>query len=519
MRSIPVHWMSETNCRGATSFRCVLLGFTLTLALIGKVAASDVVIKPGDDLATQAKASPPATRFVLLPGKHYVGDIHPKRGQSFVGRPGAILSGAVRLDNFVREGRLWRAKGSRPLQPSGGECEQADRACFFGEVLFVDGAPLRRVMRPDELSNETWLQNRETGDIFVSFAPTGRLMEMSYRRSAFYGPAQDVTIRDLVIEQYASTAQQGAIQAYWEPAQEASSTGWQVLDNDIRFNSGAGVRTGNSMRVAGNRIYGNGQIGIRGSGTNVVVDSNDIFGNNRLGYAPGWEAGATKFERTNHLQVRNNCVRDNLGNGIWTDGENRNSTIIDNWSVRNRGIGIFHEISGRAVIEGNTAAFNGSPGETPWNSQILVSGSIDTLVQRNSIKVGSNSGNAIFVVEEGRKNWNIAHIHDFPTYVSRGNLVANNHITFYGSTAVSGFQSNHGQVEDLVKYNRFELNSIDVNGGATKRFRIGGDYLDLAQVQQRGQEINSRIEFSSSETSPSLGEGCPRGTGRGTPPK
>jgi hypothetical protein len=297
------------------------------------------------------------------------------------------------------------------------------------------------------------------------------------------------------------------------------STGWQVLENDVRFNSGAGIRTGNTMRITGNRIYGNGQIGIRGSGTGIVVDSNDIFANNTLGFLPGWEAGATKFERTTSLQVRNNCVRDNLGNGIWTDGENRDSTIAGNWSVRNRGIGIFHEISGRALIEENTAAFNGSPGETPWNSQILVSGSIDTLVQRNRVEVTSDSGNGIFVVEEGRKNWNIAHIHDFPTYVSRGNVVANNHTTFYRSTGVSGFQSNHGRVEDLVQNNRFESNTIDVIEGTTKRFRIGGEYLDLEQAQQRGQEVNSRIEFASSGRSPNPGAECPRGAGRRGPPK
>jgi hypothetical protein len=382
----------------------------------------------------------------------------------------------------------------------------------------VDGAALRRVLKSDELGNETWLQNRETGDILVGFEPAGRLVEMSYHRTAFYGPVKNLTIRGLVIEQYASTAQQGAIQAYWEPKQEALSTGWQILDNDIRFNSGAGVRTGNMMRLEGNRIYGNGQIGVRGTGTGIVVDSNDIFANNTLGFSPSWEAGATKFERTELLQVRNNCVRDNFGNGIWTDGENRNSTIVDNWSVHNRGIGIFHEISGHALIEGNTVALNGSPGETPWNSQILVSGSIDTLVQRNRVEVALDSGNAIFIVEEGRKNWFIGHIHDFPTYVSRGNVVADNHITFYGSMGVSGFQSNHGRVEDLVENNRFEGNSISVVQGTTKRFRIGSEYLDLEQAQQRGQETHSRTEIAPSGTSPNLYMKCPPGVGRrGTP--
>jgi hypothetical protein len=220
------------------------------------------------------------------------------------------------------------------------------------------------------------------------------------------------------------------------------------------------------------------------------------------------EAGATKFVLTDLLQVRNNCVHDNLGPGIWMDIENRNSTIVDNWSVHNRGIGIFHEISGRAFIEGNTAALNGSPGETPWNSQILVSGSHDTLVQRNWVEVAPDYGHAIFIVEEG-----------WATYVSRRNMVANNDITFYGSMGVSGFHSSHGRVEDLVENNRFEGNSINVVQGTAKRLRIGSEYLDLEQAQQRGQETHSHIESAQSGTSPNLEMKCPPGVGRRGAPK
>jgi hypothetical protein len=495
----------KSNLMEVRLFRCVVLGCMFALAGVARASAADVIVYPGDDLAVLVKKFAPATKFVILRGKHYVGDIQPKDGQSFVGQPGAILSGAVRLGPFVRDGRLWRAKGPRPLEPSGGECEHADRSCLFGEVLFMDGAPLRRVFKLDELSNESWLQNRQTGDIFVGFEPAGRLVEISYRRAAFYGTAQDVTIRGLVVEQYSSTAQHGAIHATAnDPEQKVLSTGWQILDNDIRFNSGGGVRTGNKMRLKGNRIYRNGQIGIVGAGTGIVVDSNDILANNALGYSAGWEAGATKFVVTDLLQVRNNCVRDNLGPGIWTDGENRNSTIADNWSVNNRGIGIFHEISGHALIEGNTVALNGSPGETPWNSQILISGSPDTLVQGNRVEVAPNYGHAIFIVEEGRAS-----------YVSRRNVVANNDITFYGSMGVSGFHSSHGRVEDLVENNRFEGNSIHVvRGMTTLRFRIGSDYLNLDQAQQRGQETRSRIDFVPSGPSPILDMKCPPGVGR-----
>ena len=108
----------------------------------------------------------------------------------------------------------------------------------------------------------------------------------------------------------------------------------------------------------------------------------------------------------------------------------------------------------------------------------------------------------------------VGYIHDFPTYVSRGNVVADNHITFYDSISVSGFQSNHGRVQDLVENNRFEGNSINLVQGTTKRFRIGSEYLDLEQAQQRGQEKHSRAEFVPSGTSHSFDMKCPPNVGR-----
>jgi hypothetical protein len=425
----------------------------------------------------------------------------------------------VRLGPFAPEGRFWRANGPRPLEPSGGECEHGAE-CLFGERLFVDGTPVRRVLTSGELGNDTWLQDRATGAVVIGFDPAGRAVEMSYRRAAFHGPARNVTIRGLVIEHYASTAQHGAIQAY-DPGEKLLSTGWQVLDNDVRFNSGGGIRLGNAMRVEGNRIFRNGQIGVVGEGTGIVIQSNDIAENNALRFSAGWEAGGTKFVLTNQLQVRNNCVRDNGGPGIWTDVENRNAVIVGNWSIRNRGIGIYHEIGGKALIEGNTVAFNGSPEETPWNSQILVSGSIDTVVQNNRLEVAPDHGHAIFIVEEGRKNAMLTPIHNFSSYIARRNAVTSNRITFHGSIfgGVSGFHSSHGRVEDLAENNRFEGNSITVVQGSTKRFRIGSDYLELEQAQRRGQEIRSRLEMAppGKRANPALE--CPPGVGGRGPPR
>jgi hypothetical protein len=66
----------------------------------------------------------------------------------------------------------------------------------------------------------------------------------------------------------------------------------------------------------------------------------------------------------------------------------------------------------------------------------------------------------------------------------------------------------------LVENNRFEGNSINLVQGTTKRFRIGSEYLDLEQAQQRGQEKRSRAEFAPSGTPHSFDMKCPPNVGR-----
>ncbi|MDP1465830.1 right-handed parallel beta-helix repeat-containing protein, partial [Klebsiella pneumoniae] len=83
-----------------------------------------------------------------------------------------------------------------------------------------------------------------------------------------------------------------------------------------------------------------GQIGIAGIGDDVLIENNEIAFNNYAGYGASWEAGGTKFVRTNNLIVRGNRVHHNNGPGLWTDIDNMNSTISDNDVFYNTGAGI-----------------------------------------------------------------------------------------------------------------------------------------------------------------------------------
>lgn len=198
------------------------------------------------------------------------------------------------------------------------------------------------------------------------------------------GGVDNVTIRGLVIRNYDTPLQMGAIRA--GDHGEASASGWVIEECDIHDNAGGGIRTGHRMVIRNNRIHRNGQIGIVGKGDGMVVVGNEIAYNNTRRIDPGWEAGGTKFVRTRDLVVRGNYVHDNRGPGLWMDGSNVNSLVEDNRVIDNSSAaGVFVEISYGAVIRNNYLEGNGQPGSWLYGSEILVSASSDVEVYGNTV--------------------------------------------------------------------------------------------------------------------------------------
>lgn len=346
-------------------------------------------IAPGEDIQARVDASPAGTSFVLKAGVHRLQQVRPKDGMTFAGEPGTVLDGARLVTAWVRSGALWSAGGQTQQGVAAGQCAGGGTACTLPEDLFVDDVPLKRVTSVSQVGPGSWYFDYAADRVYVADDPTGHRVEVSALPWAFGGSAANVTIRGVVIEKYASPAQQGALQG-------TSTSGWTVEDSEIRLNHGIGLRTGNGMRVLRNRVHHNGELGMGGAGNGVLVESNEIAFNNTMGFDPAWEAGGAKFTHTQDLVVRGNWAHDNHGHGLWTDIDNIRTLYEGNRLENNDYSGIFHEISYAAVIRNNTATGNGFGG-AKWvdGAGILVSSSRDVEVYGNTLAANRNGITAL----------------------------------------------------------------------------------------------------------------------------
>ncbi len=273
----------------------------------------------------------------------------------------------------------------------------------------------------------------------------------------------NVTIRGLVIRNYSTPQQRGAV--------DAGSGGWTVIGNEIHNNAAAGVAlAGSSWVIEGNNIHHNEQIGIKGQGSGGRVVNNTIAHNNpNKRFEAAWEAGGTKFVNTTNLYVGGNRVLNNRGPGLWTDGNN-SGTLYENNTVRdNVGPGIFHEISQSATIRNNTVTGNA---HGFYIGGILVANSSNVSVLGNTVS-GNHGG--IIGLQDDRGGHNTLHL-----------VVKQNAVSF--SSGVQGIIHNSGS--DVTQSGTITFDENGYGSSAAKPFRWGKTTMTFQEWQAIGQDIN-----------------------------
>lgn len=184
--------------------------------------------------------------------------------------------------------------------------------------------------------------------------------------SAFDDSAQYVTVKYLTVRNFGTW---GGDQGEGTVNHDSGSY-WMITHNTISGNGGAGVMLGTGNKLTWNCIRGNQQYGFNaysndGTITNVVVDHNEIAGNDSYDYEarqPGCGcSGGGKFWNVVNAAVTSNWVFGNKNVGLWADTDNAGFEFIGNLFQKNQNVGLMYEISYNAIIEYNAFVGNGIP--------------------------------------------------------------------------------------------------------------------------------------------------------------
>jgi parallel beta-helix repeat protein len=404
--------------------------------------------------------------------------ITPKDGMAFIGSPGTILSGAQVLEGFEGERGLWHIDGIQRTGEDRGVCFANASGCTYSQDLFIDDVMLWQVTELGDLEEGRWFWDGET--IYIANDPAGRRVELSVSTHAIVGDADDVEISGLKIEKFATPAQEGTIQAQI-PGDGERGQRWLIEDVEVTGSHAAGIRTGDATLVRGVYVHHNGQMGLTISGgTDVILEDSEIAYNNIAGFDWTWEGGGMKATRTEGLIVRNNNAHDNIGPGLWTDIDAMNTLYEGNRVVNNTAMGIFHEISGPAVIRNNYVEGNGfDKAEWLWGAGILIAASNDVEVYGNTV---TGNADGIAGIQQDRQDGPRA------PYLLENVDINNNTITM--NQGQTGVVTDTGSEEVFTSRNLvfYENTYVDTRG---RRFAWEGRSLDQNGWQAAGQGIGS----------------------------
>jgi len=521
------------------------------IAFVGSALAqaATVDIHPGDDIPSIVNSSPAGTKFVIYPGTYRLTQpIVPKNGDVFIGQTAcappktscpAVLSGSVIIGpKATFDGTYYKVTGQTQqgdVTIESIHCLTGFEGCIYPEDLYFDGVPLQHLYSAvlPTIATGQWWFDYASHVIYFHDNPAGHVVETSVVPRAFCltplgceSTANNVTVRYLTIEEFATPilfgTVDGAGSGFGSPTLGAN---WVVQQNEIRLNHGTGVRPNFGWQVLNNYSHNNGDVGLGGgigggnsdgTGTlpsNLLIQGNEVAYNDYAHVNPGFESGGGKGTVTRGLVYRGNYAHNNLGPGLWTDGDNYDSLYDNNTIVDNSDSGAFHEISYGGTVMRNNKLSNNGYNEPPvssggYHTNLFSSTSQGVEAYCNTIEVSATGGNAMVMLAADRGS------DTFPPYqkfISSGNYFHHNTVSWASSSnaplgLVGGVnedttgQPNFYKVNPGFDYNQYHLPSL-----AQHAFQWGGPGAKtFAYFQSEGMDTHGTADDKNTTSVPNV---------------
>ncbi|MER7245411.1 right-handed parallel beta-helix repeat-containing protein [Kribbella sp. NPDC000426] len=448
-------------------------------------ACSGVTIKTTDNAAQVVDDWPAGTTFCFASGLHRISEtIHPKADQVLASDDGAVLTGSVRLTRWTLSNAAWVTTGALPpAYPQTGQCEDnKTNICYLREQVFYDGKHLTRVASRDKVAHGTFYADYAANAIYLGDVPAGHAVEMSSTPTAIEPGGNNVTVRGLTVEHFATPPQGGAV---------VLGLGWHVYANELRWNHaiGAMLQNADSAVLEKNWIHDNGQLGVGQYSTlKGTISANQISGNNTDGFwIADWESGGVKTTWSSGGSVTGNLIQDNRGIGLWSDAYDDSRTFSNNQIVDNAADGIRYEIGRNGVIAGNSISGNGfgtgrGSGTSLWDGGGININTSSNVQVRDNVVANNVNGISIQSRTRGSGPWG--------TNVLRDIVVSGNQVTMRGGTTATGMVQNSGAAipagEVSLNDNVYILDSL-----AAERFQKTGQWYTAQEWRGTGQDTAS----------------------------
>jgi Bacterial Ig domain/Right handed beta helix region len=500
--------------------------FFCGILLCSLASPAQMTLHPSDNVPKLVNSKPPGTTFIFTPGRYRLSQpITPKDNDKFIGETAcappnsacpAILSGGVEIGPSAKPEGGNYVVANQPQQGQRGNphvCDPGWEGCQYPEDLFFDGVPYKHLFSPTMPSigpNEWWFDYANHA-IYFHDDPTGHTVETSVTNTSFFGPANNITIQYLTIEEFADMYPVGAIGMYHGANELTQGVGWTVENSEVKLNHGFGVRVGYRLHVLNNYIHDNGQLGIDGgmatpetpaqeaADSGILIQGNTISHNNYAHFAAGFGAGGFKVGSTSGVVLRGNTIQHNAGTGLHFDEDSLNEFVDGNIVTDNTdGGGIAQELgSGISTFRNNFVARNGAHvNSNHWVYQIGVHVSSGVDMYCNVIEIpaaeGGIGGWAIIASPRGSNR--------FPPFQYRattGNAFHHNTVIWdSGANGEVGFRVNDPNQPNFLGSNSPpDYNSYHLPNASAAHFIYDGNKLkSFSAYQASHADVHSTID-------------------------
>ena len=469
--------------------------------LVSSVSWAQVTLHPTDNVPKIVSSKPAGTTFVFTPGTYRLSQpIIPKDNDKFIGETScappstscpAIISGGVVIGASATFDGINYAVAKQTQQRQRAvarNCDPGWEGCIYPEDLFFDGTPYRHLdstTLPTIGAREWWFDYTKHV-IYFHDDPTSHTVETSVVSNAFGGPANNITIQYLKVEEFANMYPVGAIGVSQGPNALNQGTDWTVENCEVTLNHGFGVRVGYRIHILNNYIHDNGQTGIGGgigttaapstqsASSGTLIQGNTINHNDYAHFNPGFGSGGFKVGATSGIVLRGNTVQQNEGSGIHFDEDSGNQLVDGNTITDNSdGDGLGQELGhGTSTFRNNLVLRNGTHlNSNNWAYQIGVRASSGVNAYCNVLEIPSGSGIGgwgVIAATRGSSN--------FPPYAYRattGNSFHHNTVIWDpGASGEVGLRQNDpvNQPTFFASNTPPDYNSYHMSSGFAARF-------------------------------------------------